>query len=165
MRLTCAGSAVRVRYRPPQRHGLRRVFFLLSSHCCGAYQKIVIYCTARQRPWLSLWESCQPNRLTERVLRLMVGQRPLERGPLSVCPYGAASSPKGRAKVASLRRNDTAKFQFLFIRKKRRTRKRMRRLFQISMWLASRALRMAMARMGAKMMATTALKMVAGSLV
>ena len=42
----------------------------------------------------------------------MVGQRPLERGPLSVCPYGAASSPKGRAKVASLRRNDTAKLQF-----------------------------------------------------
>ena len=36
--------------------------------------------------------------------------------------------------------------------------------FQISMWLASRALRMAIARMGAKMMATTALKMVAGSL-
>ena len=32
----------------------------------------------------------------------MVGKRPLERGTLSVCPYGAASSPKGRAKVASL---------------------------------------------------------------
>ena len=41
---------------------------------------------ARQRPWLSLWESCQPNRLTERVLRWMVGQRLLERGTLSDCP-------------------------------------------------------------------------------
>ena len=39
-----------------------------------------------QRPWLSLWESCQPNRLTERVLRLMIGKRPLERRTLSVCP-------------------------------------------------------------------------------
>ena len=28
---------------------------------------------ARQRHWLSLWESCQPNRLTERVPRLRVG--------------------------------------------------------------------------------------------
>ena len=31
---------------------------------------------------------------------------------LSVCPIGAASSPNGRAKVASLHRNDTAKLQF-----------------------------------------------------
>ena len=36
----------------------------------------------------------------------------MERGTLSVCPYGAASSPIGRAKVASLRKNDTAKLQF-----------------------------------------------------
>ena len=57
---------------------------------------------ARKRPWLSLWESCQPNRLTERVPRLRVAQRLLERGTLSDCPFGAASSPKGRAKVASL---------------------------------------------------------------
>ena len=40
-----------------------------------------------QRPWLSLWESCQPNRLTERVLRLMVWGRVLERGTLSVYPF------------------------------------------------------------------------------
>ena len=34
------------------------------------------------------------------------------RHPLSLPPQGAASSPIGRAKVASLRRNDTAKLQF-----------------------------------------------------
>ena len=45
----------------------------------------------------------------------MVGQRLLERGTLSDCPYGAASSPKGRAKVASLRKNDTAKLQFVWM--------------------------------------------------
>ena len=55
-----------------------------------------------QRPWLSLWESCQPNRLTERVLRLMVGGVCWNAGPSQAAPYGAASSPKGRAKVASL---------------------------------------------------------------
>ena len=33
-------------------------------------------------------------------------------GPSQTAPYGAASSPKGRAKVASLRRNDAAKLQF-----------------------------------------------------
>ena len=33
-------------------------------------------------------------------------------GPSQSAPYGAASSPKGRAKVASLRRNDAAKLQF-----------------------------------------------------
>ena len=55
-----------------------------------------------QRPWLSLWESCQPNRLTERVLRLMVESVYWNVGPSQTAPYGAASSPKGRAKVASL---------------------------------------------------------------
>ena len=48
--------------------------------------KLQFVVLARQRPWLSLWESCQPNRLTERVLRLMIGKRPLERGTLSDCP-------------------------------------------------------------------------------
>ena len=56
-----------------------------------------------KRPWLSLWESCQPNRLTERVLRLMVESVYWNVGPSQTAPYGAASSPKGRAKVASLR--------------------------------------------------------------
>ena len=56
-----------------------------------------------QRPGLSLWESCQPNRLTERVLRLMVGNVFWNAGPSQSTPYGVASSPKGRAKVASLR--------------------------------------------------------------
>ena len=65
-----------------------------------------------RRPWLSPWESCQPNRLTERVLRLMVGSVHWNVGPSQAAPYGAASSPRGRAKVASLRRNDTAKLQF-----------------------------------------------------
>ena len=55
-----------------------------------------------QRPWLSLWESCQPNRLTERVLRLRIGSVYWNAGPSQTAPYGAASSPKGRAKVASL---------------------------------------------------------------
>ena len=55
-----------------------------------------------KRPWLSLWESCQPNRLTERVLRLMVESVYRNVGPSQTAPYGAASSPKGRAKVASL---------------------------------------------------------------
>ena len=41
-------------------------------------------------PWLSLWESCQPNRLTERVLRLMVGKRVLERGPSQAAPAGGS---------------------------------------------------------------------------
>ena len=72
-------------------------------------EKLKFIALARQRPWLSLWESCQPNRLTERVLRLKVESVYLERRTLSVCPYGAASSPIGRAKVASLRKNDTAK--------------------------------------------------------
>ena len=39
-------------------------------------------------------------------------ERASERGPSQVSPYGAASSPKGRAKVASLGKNDTAKLQF-----------------------------------------------------
>ena len=64
--------------------------------------KLEFNAMARQRPWLSLWESCQPNRLTERVLRLMVESLYWNVGPSQTAPSGAASSPKGRAKVASL---------------------------------------------------------------
>ena len=53
-----------------------------------------------KRPWLSLWESSQPNRLTERVPQSEKGAS-LWCGTLSVCPYGAASSPIGRAKGAA----------------------------------------------------------------
>ena len=82
--------------------GLRRQIGIWRYRFCGA-----------KRPWLSLWESCQPNRLTERVPQSEKGAS-LWCGTLSVCPVGAASSPIGRAKVASLRKNDTAKFQFAF---------------------------------------------------
>ena len=80
--------------------------------------KLEFNAMARQRPWLSLWESCQPNRLTERVLRLMVESLYWNVGPSQTAPYGAASSPKGRAKVASLRKNDTVKLQFVHMRRK-----------------------------------------------
>ena len=56
--------------------------------------KLEFIALARQRPWLSLWESCQPNRLTGRVPQSQKGAS-LWCGTLSVCPYGAASSPKG----------------------------------------------------------------------
>ena len=42
----------------------------------------------------------------------MVGSAYWNVGPSQSAPYGAASSPKGRAKVASLRKNDTAKLPF-----------------------------------------------------
>ena len=45
-----------------------------------------------QRPWLSLWESCQPNRLTERVLRLMVGSVIGTWDPLSLPRRGSQLS-------------------------------------------------------------------------
>ena len=55
--------------------------------------KLEFNAMARQRPWLSLWESCQPNRLTERVLRLMFGSVHWNVGPSQSAPMGQPALP------------------------------------------------------------------------
>ena len=82
-----------------------------SSNCHFAHRRL-------QRPWLSLWESCQPNRLTERVLRLMIGSVHWNVGPSQSAPMGQPALPKGeprslRSVTYQLRAPLLAKLQYV----------------------------------------------------